>query len=236
MSASFQTHLFALTNLVSLGLAYYEQTPNLDILFNGLHRLPHLQTLELAYLNIDQGDEFDMLDAEDEFEDRLDYLRTRPLSLLGEVTNLSQMGDFWLPWSRTISDVLPQVVKLEGKARKTDLIVKSNLSELIRVFKLAIVECYNRAVGTLYFHDRRDPLLYALSLAGKHGLDINRLEINLDDDFDRKDLKWFHVRVDGVGVFERQDHCLVLGLKLRTPSEYSCFEEEEESDEWENGF
>ncbi|GAA5908602.1 uncharacterized protein JCM6883_005599 [Sporobolomyces salmoneus] len=139
------------------------------------------------------------------------------------------MSDRELPWALTLSelsDILPQVIAMEKKARANGLIVKSNLWHLIEVFQLAILEFYNRAVGALYYRGFKQSLRHALTLAKKEGIDIDRLEVNLDDDFDWEDLEWFEVKLK-VG---RTTNCPVYGLRLKIKSDYGNSEVEEESD------
>ncbi|GAA5908493.1 uncharacterized protein JCM6883_005565 [Sporobolomyces salmoneus] len=130
------------------------------------------------------------------------------------------MEDWDHPWRYTISNVIRGVIEMEKTARAAGLIVESNLSQVVEVFYLQVVECYNRAVGDLYFNGLVNPLEYALSLAQKHGLDINRLEIDLEEDFNCADLEWFHVRVDGVEGLIGREYCYVHGLKYRKSSKY----------------
>ncbi|GAA5908538.1 uncharacterized protein JCM6883_005578 [Sporobolomyces salmoneus] len=237
VSNSLQTHLLSLSSLVTLSLVYTERAPNLDHLLSRLDSLRHLRRIDLAYLDVGKGHELDMTHAERAFEYGESYHDSNYLTILGEISNLCEMDGWSLPWSESISDVLPQVIEMEEKARSLGLIVDSNLPELIQVFQLAILECYNRAVAQLYFYGRKDSLRYALSLAEKHGLDINRLEINLDeDDFDREDLEWFYVRVDGDAGIEVEEYCMAMGLRLRTKSIDSDLEEEEEESNGESNW
>ncbi|GAA5897709.1 uncharacterized protein JCM6883_006792 [Sporobolomyces salmoneus] len=153
--------------------------------------------------------------------------------ILDCVTALSDMTDWRLPWDLYPSDYVLEAVEMEKKARGYGLTVESNLSELVQVFRLQVVECYNRAVGELYFNGEKDPLDYALALAAKHDLDIDRIEIDWrKESFSRKDLEWFQVKVDGIAGFESEDWAHVYGIKRRASSDSD--EEEEEEDDLEN--
>ncbi|GAA5908575.1 uncharacterized protein JCM6883_005591 [Sporobolomyces salmoneus] len=231
-SDSFQTHLPSLSNLVSLSLAYTDQTPNLDHLLSRLDSLRHLCRLDLTYLNIASGENFSIEQAQREFDWGDDS--GNHLSLIRNVDDLADMYDWSLPWSLTISDTLPQVIEMEKKAREAHLIVESNLEELIENFECKIVECYNRGVGDLYFYGRKYLLRYALSLAEKHGLDIDISEINLDENFKREDLKWFKDSLKGVGRMVDKWHTL-YGLELKMPPKGEDWESEnEEESDWED--
>ncbi|GAA5897061.1 uncharacterized protein JCM6883_006565 [Sporobolomyces salmoneus] len=201
VSPSLQTHLLSLSNLTSLSLAYYDQTPNLDLLFSNLDsHLPCLRTLTLMYLNITHGREFDITEAQEEARDRDNPYMHGNLSLLKNITNLSQMWGFWsLLWPSAISDVLPQLISMEKKARQLGLVVKSNLDELVSVFKSQVLEAYNRAVGELCFRGSKRPMEYALSLIEAHKLEeIERLfEIDLEKSIDEYAFKWEKVKLDG---------------------------------------
>ncbi|GAA5899713.1 uncharacterized protein JCM6883_005966 [Sporobolomyces salmoneus] len=232
VSDSFQAHILDLPNLVVLSLAWNAQTPNLDELFGGLRSLPHLHTLTLAYLGIEKGFEFNFDFAQVEF-DHPDSYDWDPLVFLEGAEDLFETFDWKLPWNDRISDVLPQVIEMEEKARAVGLVVESNLSELVLVFRLAVVEFYNRAVGDLYFNGFKRPLEYILPLAEKHGLDLDRLEIDLDDDFETEELEWFEdgAYVEGSGEYEGEDWRLVYGLRYKSSLENRSKEEQEEEEE-----
>ncbi|GAA5908522.1 uncharacterized protein JCM6883_005573 [Sporobolomyces salmoneus] len=208
-SPSIQTHLLNLPNLVSVSLSCDERHPNLD-----------------------SGTEFDFVRAEEDFENLDDELQyDNSLSLLENKTDIAYMRHWRHPWEYTILDVLPQVVEMEKKAKAAGLFVESNLPQLIRVFHFQIVELYNRGVGNLYFYGNKDPLRYALSLTQRVGIDIDRLQINLEDDFDNNALKWFQVRVNGVAGCASDDWCRVYGLRLETQSEFRSLDQEEGEDD-----
>ncbi|GAA5902396.1 uncharacterized protein JCM6883_001393 [Sporobolomyces salmoneus] len=236
ISGTLQTYLLDLPNLVSLSLGWWDQDPpTLDTLLAGLERLPHLRELKFTYLGIVEGFQFDFEDAETVF--RGGYLQTsddepQPFDLLNRIDNLEKMQDWSIPWSWTISTFIDQLSDMVDKAEAAGLIVESNLEDLIWHLELQIVECYNRAVGELYSNNRRKPLRYALSLLEKHGLDAaNRLEIDLDNEsFDYGDLKWFQVKVDELDGLCKTgyDGCYVYGLRMKTQSEYTDSDEEEE--------
>ncbi|GAA5908536.1 uncharacterized protein JCM6883_005577 [Sporobolomyces salmoneus] len=134
------------------------------------------------------------------------------LSLLKGATALSDMEDWRQGCGRTISEIMEELTGMEERIRAAGLVAKSNVSELVEKFQFQVLEFFNRAVGDLYFNGRKDSLRYAQSLAEKHGLDINRLELNLEDDFDREDLAWFEVELDEVGGMGPG---LVYGLRVR---------------------
>ncbi|GAA5908569.1 uncharacterized protein JCM6883_005589 [Sporobolomyces salmoneus] len=203
----FQSHLLGLSNLVSLSLVYSQQHPNLDEVFSHLDdRLRHLRTLTLNYLRIRQGRKFNFDEAREEEYD-MDKSRRRPnLALLKDDLDLYQMQDWSLPWIKKISDVLPPVIAMEEKAKSGGLIVASNLEEVVRVFRLQVIECYHRGVGDMWLNERKDSLLYALKLAEKHGLDINRIEPDLeadlefnDPDLDLSDFELFQTESEALG-------------------------------------
>ncbi|GAA5897058.1 uncharacterized protein JCM6883_006564 [Sporobolomyces salmoneus] len=235
-SERLQSYLLDVPKLVTLGLGYYEQDLDLDELLSGLGRLPHLWKLTRAYLGIDGSHKyFDFDEAEEEWthETWMYKINHDTLSLLQNVDDLSDMTDFDLPWRETLSDTLQEVIDLEDKVRAAGLTVEINLSELVQGLGFQIVECYNRAVGDLYYNGRLQPLKYALSIAEKHGFDINRLEISLEEDIDCDKLKWFKDRVGGTGLVAG---CYVYGLRFKTDLEcYGTEEEEEESDESDQG-
>ncbi|GAA5908439.1 uncharacterized protein JCM6883_005547 [Sporobolomyces salmoneus] len=215
-SENLPTQILQLPNLTSLSLTYYEQDPNLEKLLDGLALIPHLRSLTFRYNYMTEYEGFDFPAAEEESNRPGKPPLHGSLSLLKNVTHLAQMDDLCLPWKGRISDVLPRVVKAEKRAREAGLVVKSNLVEITENFHLAIVECYNRAVGDFYFNNRVAPLEYALSLAQKHGLvDINRIEFDLAGEFDRKNLEWFEDKVGGIEGIENMDWCRVYGLRLK---------------------
>ncbi|GAA5908233.1 uncharacterized protein JCM6883_004317 [Sporobolomyces salmoneus] len=237
-SGAFQTHLLALLNLVSLSLAYDAQEPNLDELYRGLDRLPHLRTLKFTYLGIEQGKQFDLAEAEEESFDsarvaeifyRNDFFfPDSSLQLLAWDIELSSLSGWSLPWADNISDVLPRVIEMEEKAKAAGLIVESNFPELWSGFRLQVAELYNRAVGAFYLNGDEWPLRDALSLARKHGLDIDRLEFDLDDGsiVSCRHLRWFKVRIGEVG----RSH-LVYGLRYKTWLKLGESGQEKEDDE-----
>ncbi|GAA5897670.1 uncharacterized protein JCM6883_006776 [Sporobolomyces salmoneus] len=207
-------------NLVSLDLGFYGQRPNLDTLFMSLSmdRLPHLRWLYINYVNLKKGERFDFSEGDD-YRD--------PLG----VTQLSDMPDWKLPWNEDISEHVLEAIKMEEKARRFNLAVESNLSQLVQVFHLQIVECYNRAVGELYFNGRTDPLEFALALAAKHGLVIDVIDIDWrKESLSRKELDWFHVTLGPVAGFAGGDRFNVYGIMRREPPE-SSEEEEDDSDD-----
>ncbi|GAA5908543.1 uncharacterized protein JCM6883_005580 [Sporobolomyces salmoneus] len=213
---SFQSHLLGLSNLVSLSLVYSQQHPNLDEVFSHLdNRLPHLRTLTLKYLRIRRGRKFNFDEAQEEDCD-MDKSRRRPnLALLKDDLDLNQMQDWSLPWIKKTSDVLPQVIEMEEKAKSLGLVVTSNLARLIRVFRLQIVECYNRAVGDLYFNGDFEPLNYALPLAEKHGLKIDQVKFDAEwCNLRYEKLEWFRRRPDKFEGFEGEKDLYVYGLRL----------------------
>ncbi|GAA5902262.1 uncharacterized protein JCM6883_001349 [Sporobolomyces salmoneus] len=229
-SQSFQTHILSLVNLVHLSLAYYDSDPNLDQLFSGLQSLSRLRTLELTYLRIWRGPAVDFRAVEEELiNPRGGDLN--PLYLLRD-GDFRELDNWHLPWEDTISDTIQEVIELEEKARATGLVVKSNLSELVMVLRLKVIEFYNREVGNTYFYGEKDLLPDALALAEKHGLDVNRLEIDIDEDFDTEDLVWFseEVQVGGTGK-GRTESCYIYGLRFKTEAEYRESRNEAEASE-----
>ncbi|GAA5902395.1 uncharacterized protein JCM6883_001392 [Sporobolomyces salmoneus] len=230
VSENLQESLLQLSNLSTLGIAYHRAPPNLDELCGGLARLPLLRTLTLEYLGIRAGQFFDFVRAEAEEEFKAGSYYAVHFSLLNGATELCHMGDWRLPWHQTTVDILPQVMELEEKARAAGLAVRSNLSELLRVFRLQIVELYNRAVGDLYFYGLLDPLGSALSLAQRHGLDVDRLRIDLAEEFDIADLEWFEdeTEIPGSGQGKGDDRVRIYGLRMKTESGQEEEEEEEE--------
>ncbi|GAA5908518.1 uncharacterized protein JCM6883_005572 [Sporobolomyces salmoneus] len=211
------SHLLNLPNLTSLRLAYHRQYPELQELLAKLDHLPRLRTLDLEYRGLDTGRKFDFEDAEEEYDYPEDS-EGASLSLLQGATNPAQMEGWNSPWYERISDCLHRTIETENKARAAGLVVRSNLSSLIRILESRIVEYYNRAVGDFYFYDRKEPLRYALSLVDEHGLDIDRIEIDIDDDFDWEDLEWFEQEVE-IDCGEWRFKFTIYGLRMRTESE-----------------
>ncbi|GAA5902324.1 uncharacterized protein JCM6883_001369 [Sporobolomyces salmoneus] len=134
------------------------------------------------------------------------------------------MTDWNCPGNRTISDLIREAKEMVEKAESIGLVVQSNLSELIRVFRLQIVECYNRAVGDLYFHELTEPLEYALCLAEKYGLDINLVKIKAGREFQVDDLEWFEDERED----EMMPSCRLYGLRLRGSNSESESDSESE--------
>ncbi|GAA5908566.1 uncharacterized protein JCM6883_005588 [Sporobolomyces salmoneus] len=230
ISESLLSHLLNLPNLTSLSLAYFEQTPDVQELLEKSDRLPRLRILDLEYRFSDTGRIFDFEDAEEEYDRGDDYKGRRQLYLLEGVTVPAQMEDWQDPWYETILERLPQAIETEKKARAAGLVIRSNLSSLIQIFESRILECYNRAVGDYYFNGRKLPLRYVLPLAKRHGLDIDRLEIDPERNYENQDLEWFQVEVDKVGSLK---WCYVYGLRVKGSTERSDSVEEEEEEEGE---
>ncbi|GAA5908572.1 uncharacterized protein JCM6883_005590 [Sporobolomyces salmoneus] len=215
-SETLPTQLLQLPHLTSLSLTYYEQDPNLEILLDGLALIPHLRSLTFRYDYLPEYEHFNFAAAEKESNGPGKSPRYGSRSLLKNITRLAQIDGLCLPWKGHISDILPRVVKAEKRAREAGLVVESNLVEITENFHRGIVECYNRVVADLYFNGRMRPLRYALSLAQKHALDINRIEFDLARNFNRKDLEWFEDKVVGLREFYgSMDWCRIYGLRLK---------------------
>ncbi|GAA5916774.1 uncharacterized protein JCM6883_000512 [Sporobolomyces salmoneus] len=222
VAPTLQPYLLCLPSLASLSLEYFDQDPNLDLLFANLHSIPHLSTLFLTYRNIRKGRSFDLGKAEDDWNHPDERDRDfGELSLSEDLTESFCLWDWKVTWGSNISEFIDEAVEMEEKAKAAGLVVQSNLSKLLRVFRLQVVEYYNRAVGALCFLNRREPLYCALSLARNHSLDIDRLEIDPEEYFDVDDwseieaVEWFEVRVDGIGGSPSEDRCYVYGLRSK---------------------
>ncbi|GAA5904692.1 uncharacterized protein JCM6883_003872 [Sporobolomyces salmoneus] len=211
-SENLASHLLNLSNLESLSLIYHENIPKLEKLFDNLDRLPRLRELTIEYLGFKQGPIFDFGEV-DEDADNPDARYNDPRSHLDNILIMADMDKWELPWSRNSSEAMTQAIKMEKKAEAVGLVVDSNLAKLVQHFELRVVECFNRAVGDLYFNGRVKPLEYALSLAKEHGLDIDRLGIDLEDDPASHDLEWFEFRAGRAQGFSGTEPCRVYGLK-----------------------
>ncbi|GAA5908605.1 uncharacterized protein JCM6883_005600 [Sporobolomyces salmoneus] len=159
------------------------------------------------------------------------------LSCCRRDNNLSNFASslFWDADSEPVDvdeELKSELTGVEERIRAAGLVAESNVSELVEEFQFQVLEFFNRALGDLYFNGRKDPLRYALSLFKEHGFDINRLEINLDDDFDREDLEWFVVEFENFArLGSRYRYGYGLRFKTETGSTGSEQEEGEEQEE-----
>ncbi|GAA5841711.1 hypothetical protein JCM5353_000950 [Sporobolomyces roseus] len=210
-------HLLLLPQLVvDLGLVLGTVNPDFVQLLKGPVRLRYLSTLELDFVPVHAGEDFDFEVAISDTEDKqLDEdVRHFSTTVLDNCHSIWEMKGWNMPFGEQFQAGSRVAEKMEAAAREADVIVSTNLAVVRQGFLRQLVEYHNRGIGRLYLHSDGSTYEDAYRLAESYKIELPILGMDTKEKVERGNFEWYKVRMEEAEQ-DGNGECYALSLRYK---------------------